>query len=218
MDATNFEPSTADHQATPDLHDGPKTQVRNPRATWLPSRTVSCARSLCHADDREQQCGICYEQCIKPYKAPCGHIYCASCLRSQVRHSVHREATFPVACCDGEYADIKRYLAPHSQLQYTAAAVQYSVASHKRVFCASGCGTFLGSSDSAETLMCSKCKLATCKDCKEAQHTGQCIHSESALKDLARKEGWQTCTGCEAVIERNEGCNHISCVYPYLFS
>jgi hypothetical protein len=167
-------------------------------------------RSIPHADNPEQTCEI-YEQAAKIYAAPCGHLYCATCLREHVKHSIQQDTTFPVTCCDKEFAfkSIKKHLPPHIQIKYNAAAEQFAVPAQERVFCSTGCSTFLGSANDSDTLTCSKCKKATCTKCKGPGHTGVCMTPESALEELARSHGWQTCGSCKAVVELNMGCNHI---------
>jgi len=129
---------------------------------------------------------------------------------------MQQEATFPVACCGREtpFDKIKELLAPHIKLPYKAMAAQFAVPNTERIFCSGGCGSFLGSSSSAVSLTCAKCKLATCTSCKAQEHVGQCGADDAALTTLAETQGWQTCAGCNAVVELNEGCNHISYVYP----
>jgi hypothetical protein len=114
--------------------------------------------------------------------------------------------------------EIGKSLAPHIGVAYKTAAVRFAVPSGERVFCSSGCGAFLGSSASAKSILCQECNQATCTVCKEKEHSGECLTADSALEELARKQGWQTCSGCKAIVELGIGCNHISYVYTYRIS
>lgn len=128
---------------------------------------------------------------------------------------MEQESTFPAKCCGQEFVlhDIEKLLQPpHRRLQYATAAAQFSVPGHERVFCAKGCGAYLGPSTQAETLNCHKCKHVTCTKCKETKHAGDCMTSESAFDGLVQARGWQVCTNCKSVVELNEGCNHMTYV------
>jgi hypothetical protein len=137
-----------------------------------------------------------------------------------VKNAVQEEAVFPASCCQQEFPtnEIKRLLAPHIGVAYKTAAVRFAVPSGERVFCSRGCGAFLGSSASAKSILCQECNQATCTVCKEKEHSGECLTADSALEELARKQGWQTCSGCKAIVELGIGCNHISYVYTYRIS
>lgn len=168
------------------------------------------------ADIRIQLCNACFEKESK-YLAACGHGYCTTCLSEHAKSSMEQEGTFPARCCGQDFVlhDIEKLLwPPHRRLQYAAAAAQFSVPGHQRVFCAKGCGTYLGPSTGGETLTCRKCRHVTCTECKGSKHDGECVSKESTFKDLVQAQGWQECANCKSVIELNAGCNHITYVYP----
>ncbi|KAJ3521875.1 hypothetical protein NM208_g13097 [Fusarium decemcellulare] len=60
---------------------------------------------------------------------------------------------------------------------------------------------------------CPLCHQKTCVHCETQSHTGVCPKDAASqeLLQLAQDEGWQRCKACGAIVELNQGCNHISC-------
>lgn len=78
----------------------------------------------------------------------------------------------------------------------------------QRVYCA-GCGAWIA--DGRE--QCASCGAATCVRCGKAAHAGRgCAVevSEDVVFGAAEREGWQQCPGCLNVVERSEGCPHMT--------
>lgn len=60
---------------------------------------------------------------------------------------------------------------------------------------------------------CSRCKTKVCAKCGEKMHTSsKCPKDESTKQFLsqAKEEGWKRCYQCKAMVERKEGCNHMT--------
>ncbi|KAL5633659.1 hypothetical protein ACGC1H_003963 [Rhizoctonia solani] len=60
------------------------------------------------------------------------------------------------------------------------------------------------------------CDHTWCKSCsttieKDQKHT---CDGSAELTRLMEREGWKKCPGCQAPIEKSEGCNHMSCTTP----
>ena len=34
---------------------------------------------------------------------------------------------------------------------------------------------------------------------------------DASLREIAKEQGWKTCPGCKNMVERNRGCNHMTC-------
>jgi hypothetical protein len=50
-----------------------------------------------------------------------------------------------------------------------------------------------------------------CVGCAHAQHEGPCNADDEESRKLAETPGCKLCPGCKAVIQKNEGCNHMTC-------
>ncbi|KAK1221528.1 hypothetical protein PQX77_015647 [Marasmius sp. AFHP31] len=109
-----------------------------------------------------------------------------------------------------------------------AKAREYAVPYKNRVFCANPrCSVFLGSkmtlgkATSPRTAECQICSTAVCLECKQAAHlTGQKCRgnpaegfddASMAVRALAKEKEWQTCCGCYEMVEKSEGCIHVTC-------
>lgn len=65
----------------------------------------------------------------------------------------------------------------------------------------------------AEVLMCKACKSGTCVRCMAPEHAGDCPEDSelTATLAVAAREGWQRCQNCRALVEKDFGCQHMSC-------
>ena len=71
-------------------------------------------------------------------------------------------------------------------------------------------------------VLCPVCDVAACISCAVAWHDHltcqqyqhwrtENAQGDSALQELAQREGWKDCPRCKFYIERSEGCNHLTC-------
>lgn len=65
-----------------------------------------------------------------------------------------------------------------------------------------------------DTGTCNTCSKKTCRHCRLPDHTGICAEDKgaAAVHELARKKGWKACPGCKTMIERHDGCLHMTCI------
>ena len=172
---------------------------------------------------RTVECISCFDEVTlnKVLRAPCKHNYCLSCLAILVNESIKDESRFPLRCCKKkvpttrilkhlEDQDIKRNL--------SAKMREYATPQSQRLYCpAKEChSTFLGAASSfnSQSVPCPACHQASCKWCRRSMHEeSPCVEDEATheLREAAKLEGWQTCPGCKAVVQRLSGCNSIKC-------
>jgi IBR domain, a half RING-finger domain len=61
---------------------------------------------------------------------------------------------------------------------------------------------------------CKRCGTRVCCICNNKMHTSRDCPKDPATKvfvEVAKKEGWQRCFNCSAMVELKEGCNHMTC-------
>jgi hypothetical protein len=76
------------------------------------------------------------------------------------------------------------------------------------------CSLFIPPTSIAGPLaICPSCSTRTCALCSQAEHAGVCRQDFAGQKvlELAGKKGWKSCPNCKAVLERTEGCLHMTC-------
>ncbi|KAF7189660.1 putative E3 ubiquitin-protein ligase ARI10 [Pseudocercospora fuligena] len=165
-----------------------------------------------------QECDSCSEDdgC---YRAPCGHDYCINCLVTIIVNSMDGEFSddkrqYPPRCCEAHIPfGAIRHLLPTGLVQ-TFEAKEPELKDHNPVYC-HACKQYIDDSQRKNSLAsCPSCpSMRTCIECKKAAHAGECSEDpdEKKLRERAREEGWKICPRCRTVIEKAEGCNHITC-------
>ncbi|KAJ3547549.1 hypothetical protein NMY22_g1599 [Coprinellus aureogranulatus] len=135
----------------------------------------------------------------------CNHNWCTSCLRSLIEVYLRDETLHPLRCCKNPFDPplITSRLSSYRRLldQYNAKRAE-----------------ILGSSEAQPIglpdILCARCGSSTCSTCKNHTHEGdQCKQNEAVdqLRALARESGWQTCPGCNTIVDLHHGCNHMTC-------
>ena len=186
---------------------------------------VSCsepdpAESSRHAAKRSyrgpptfHECSSCLER-RKTIRAPCGHHYCQDCITSLYAAALDDETLHPVRCCR-EVIPIsvaRKFLSSELALKTELKTIE--LATPNRTYCSNQvCSRFI-SPDYIEghIATCSVCTQRSCTLCKLPQHSGRCPDdpAREQVLQLARREGWQSCSRCHAIVELRTGCNHMT--------
>ncbi|KAI0065199.1 hypothetical protein BV25DRAFT_1799242 [Artomyces pyxidatus] len=165
-------------------------------------------------------CIICTDSKIitLTFRAPCGDYYCRTCLVDLVETATHDESLFPVRCCQRPLPvdDFLPYLNPKLRVLFREKALEFGTPVKSRLYCCNPiCSVFLGpSQDDGADLVCARCRTVVCSRCKSAGHPGETCTANASLAELmvlAEAEHWQTCPGCGALVELNQGCYHMTC-------
>jgi len=142
------------------------------------------------------------------------HMYCKDCLKKLFILSIKDESLFPPMCC-GSVIPVslveETFTSDESDAFYSA-ETEYSTTN--RVYCAHfECGHFIpvkpGVDDRA---YCGACNNETCIHCKREAHEGDCPADDvlQNFLEFAAGRHWQRCFGCMRMVERPEGCDHIT--------
>lgn len=149
------------------------------------------------------------------FTAPCKHTYCDDCLAPYVKSALELVGVFPPVCCNlpitlqSARAHLPDDLAERYQEKHLAILASCSLS------CAqSGCCVVIPSERIVDGVgHCAACNNYTCAKCRLQGHKQEpCPTDEEQreVRDLAKKQGWQTCYRCNNMIELNFGCNHMT--------
>jgi hypothetical protein len=181
----------------------------------------------------EQQCPICFDDIDNPFRLACGHSYCNTCLRHFLT-TANDTKLFPLSCmgndstCGKEISipTIQRFLLPAQLNQlFEASFLEYMDRHpHEFKYCPTAdCPQIYRSGDGANgVVQCPSCFASTCVSCREDHEGFTCrewkLHrdpgeQERLLREWAasNQENVRKCPNCEAWIEKNGGCNHMTC-------
>ena len=105
------------------------------------------------------------------------------------------------------------FLTQEMQAEYEEKTLEFSTTD--RTYCSRvDCATFIKPINAHGSIgSCQKCGGQTCTICKSNEHVGQDCPQDpnhQAVIDLARQEGWQTCTNCHRLVELDTGCYHMT--------
>lgn len=76
------------------------------------------------------------------------------------------------------------------------------------------CLRFIPTTDiKGQVATCRTCWSTTCTLCGKADHKGVCEEdlAGKAVEMLAKEQGWKSCPQCCQIIQRTEGCLHMTC-------
>lgn len=150
--------------------------------------------------------------------AVCRHLFCDECLTDFIEKSIKDESLFPPKCCGLtiSFAGASDHLPKTLVKALVTKWEEYTDLS--RVYChVPACSTYIPPNwrdTHWQAGFCPACEKLTCLTCKGATHDGICPEQEG-LKEterLARENGWRHCPSCHHLIEKESGCNHITCV------
>ncbi|POS71644.1 hypothetical protein DHEL01_v209960 [Diaporthe helianthi] len=151
-------------------------------------------------------------------QALCGHAWCRGCLNKHVAMATKDARISPGKCCNSSF--LPQYYA-HVKPEVWAA---YLLKKEERqtldpTFCYERkCSEFIPTRNIGKDKLEARCSCGrvTCAKCKAKAHSGECIADpeKEQFLELARKNSWQPCPRCKAMIERIDGCNSMAAAIP----
>ena len=163
----------------------------------------------------------------------CGHGYCNECLQGFLRVVLHHNTrTFPPSCPETGCL----YFAERERVNHVLSDADIA-AWHRRIYeesivnkvycpkkdCSALHDGNLLAVDRHGTSVCQKCALRFCKQCLCPFHEGLTCAQYKLLPDderdvddrktlkLAQDRNWRRCPTCRMLVEKINGCNHMSC-------
>ncbi|KAG9235390.1 hypothetical protein BJ875DRAFT_422137 [Amylocarpus encephaloides] len=193
------------------------SQPKSPRAdlpVWKKNETIPVKQKI---ERVRIECTSCMELVTKrrAITLACKHTYCGSCLITAFQTALSSRTLFE--CCTTRVRPTvaTSFLPPSFLQSYTSLTLELGTVNP--LFCASvTCSKFIPPfSIHGPFAVCrqANCKTKTCVLCKRKVHKGVCKEDQEGrkVKEMAEMKGWKTCPFCGHMVERTEGCLHMTC-------
>ncbi|KAK0116144.1 hypothetical protein ONS95_013175 [Cadophora gregata] len=144
---------------------------------------------------------------------PCNHIYCGDCIKGAFKSAYKSRS--PFQCCGTTIptSSVARNLSSSFIEKYNLMVLELKTKRPK--YCASSrCNKFIPPAEiHGPIAVCPYCKTRTCVACGNKEHSGVCTEDQAgrAVQALAQRQGWKQCPKCSQILERTEGCLHMTC-------
>ena len=149
----------------------------------------------------------------------CGHMHCQRCVRAFLEENIRNGAVMELKCpeekCECRFTknDIKKLCKKDEYEKYLKFRenIEVNMSKNLRWCPAPNCGRFIESK--SKTHVICECGFHMCFKCGEAWHSGSsCTKNyEKLYSGWAKDKKIQKCPKCKIRIEKNEGCNHMTC-------
>ncbi|KAJ6486792.1 hypothetical protein C8R45DRAFT_1053570 [Mycena sanguinolenta] len=171
------------------------------------------------------ECFVCFNEVVSPMTLHCGHRVCRTCL-SQYLLAALDNRRFPLMCLGNEakctvpisLSIARTVLKPNEFNSVVEASISAYVHAHAKElhYCPSpDCIQIYRTGPKGTVAQCPSCLLRICTHCHAEAHDGfMCAEQDSdkLFKEWAATHDVKKCPGCAIPIERDEGCNHVTCI------
>ncbi|XXG98297.1 hypothetical protein Hte_004620 [Hypoxylon texense] len=171
------------------------------------------------------RCDICFNMIGDRYlKLDCRHNHCWECLRRNARVAMASVPFQPARCCAQliplDVLAMPGVLSNEETTQYYMRLEEHT-SPLDRLYCyRPGCGAYVPRGMRGPRAgLCVRCMEKTCRACKAKTHFGACDpavlqaarQEAQGLHHLACRKGWKSCPGCNNIIQKDGGCDHMHC-------
>ncbi|KAG9669543.1 hypothetical protein KCU99_g702, partial [Aureobasidium melanogenum] len=156
---------------------------------------------------------------------PCDHYWCQDCL-SRACSNIRNEIDTKIRCDNECIVPLELALGVLPEVEsrrLKSKLEELEMDPRERFYCANrDCGEFVPpvSHGNDISTKCERCGQSTCKLCRALDHEGDCAgptkEDEQAFA-LIEKEHYQKCSQCCRVVERTQGCPHMTCYCGHEF-
>ena len=183
----------------------------------------------------EEYCPICYTNVINGFNSEeavtfdeCGHKFCRECCLEQFKQLIEKAEIDKVRCLDYECLrpvsekQLEQILTVCDKLELMEKYRRFKASKNLDLdplvrFCPKpDCGQHMRGEEGAQKLQCPKCSTWICFKCRDEWHGDDVTCEEAMNKQLAgwaeeNKDNVSFCPMCRTKIEKNLGCNHMTC-------
>lgn len=172
----------------------------------------------------EIQCKICFEGVPlgHAYHLNCGHMYCKQCVKEFINEKINNREVLELKCpeegCDLRFAKehISHLCDEEIFEKYIKFREDYEVSMNKKLrWCPRpNCGRYVENPEGKTHFKCA-CGMDVCFDCgSEWQDDHHCKGNSDTLYNYwAKDKNIQLCPRCRIRIEKDHGCNHMTCTH-----
>ncbi|KAG4438121.1 hypothetical protein IFR05_006401 [Cadophora sp. M221] len=144
---------------------------------------------------------------------PCNHPYCGDCIKGAFKSAYKSRSLFQCCGTPVPTSSVTRNLSSSFIGKYNLMVLELKTKKPK--YCSSArCNKFIPPAEiHGPIAICPYCKAKTCVACGSKEHSGVCAEDKAgkAVEALAQKKGWKQCPKCSQILERTEGCLHMTC-------
>ena len=179
-------------------------------------------------NESNELCGVCYEKINDEDKTnnslPCGHLFCSNCWFDYFKTLISEAKTNKIKCMESKCSEymseefIIQHISKDLNLseKYIKFKNRYEIIKDKnKKLCPHvGCDSFLQKSDKTKYVECEN-GHKYCFECLSPPHKNKKCKNKNEKKFLKWTKGKRVkrCPNCQMYVERNEGCNHMTCAY-----
>ncbi|KAF8202186.1 hypothetical protein BJ912DRAFT_943999 [Pholiota molesta] len=168
------------------------------------------------------ECGVCAEVhnvAVKISLPICGHMFCKECLTTYTKAKID-DGRYPIFCpeCVAERpraikTQLSEDVIQQLQLQLVLHCITLQCPRCKEVM-----NVDRGQFAQESVLVCPlpRCGHKWCKSCLKTLANSQQHHrcKNSNIDRLMKRKGWKYCPGCRTPVQKETGCNHMTCGTP----
>lgn len=160
-------------------------------------------------------CGICFDE-FAPFdtRLPCGHAYCIGCVTSFLESKIDSGECGAIVCPD---LDCQRILSRKFVASLVSAQklkkfdFHHHAADPTMTLCPKpGCCGAQRTGGSRK-IACQECNTTSCVKCGGAYHALPTCNGAWQVQRWSRSRDAKQCPWCRTMIEKNGGCNHMTC-------
>lgn len=170
-------------------------------------------------------CIICMsDKPLENFNSILKHDFCSECINIYIKECIHSSKILNIVCPCNEKCGIKYDDSLIQQLLILDPALYSKYLKFKKIqllnldpngrWCIrQGCENFIKGDANAKKITCNLCQEEICFTCRNVWHPGRTCEEalDSDFKEYQKKILVKKCPKCQSRIEKNEGCNHMTC-------
>ena len=174
-----------------------------------------------------EECQVCFDVLIEEdyelNKIPCGHLFCTNCWFNYLKTSILEAKVDKIKCMDVSCKEIMseefilKHISKNDDLvaKYDKFKKRSEIIKdkNKKICPKPDCDSFLQKSKSSKYVKCEK-GHEYCFECLKPPHGKKACEAnlETQFMKWTKGKRVKRCPRCQMYTEKNEGCNHMTCV------